>query len=138
MSESSPASPPQSPLANVGSAAGDLLLAGLFLVTWIAPESQFALPLRAAMLTMLLEFVVVHSTAFMGNVALRTDSRHRRATAIVGLGGFYTLFVGGFALAFRTWQPLMSFWGLTLNRSLGVLLDPAPTERQELRIRKGY
>lgn len=114
------------------------MLAALFLITWIAPDSALALPLRAAMLTMLLEFIVVHSTAFMGNVALHEESRERRATAIAGLGAFYTLFVGGFALAFRTWQPLIAFWGLTLNRSLGVLLDPAPTDRQELRIRKGW
>jgi hypothetical protein len=134
-SESSSAT---TPLANLGDASGDLVLAGALLLTWIAPDAAWAVPLRLAMLTMLLEFIVLHSTAFMGTVAYGRETRGKRALAILALGGFYTLFVAGFALAFEMWQPLLAFWLLTLNRSLGVLFHPAPSAEQELRIRKGW
>ena len=127
-----------SAIARVASAGGDLSLASVFLITWVAPNAPLALPLSAAMLAMLLEFIVVHSTAFMGNVALGQGARGPRARAILGLGAFYTLFVGAFAVAFETWQPLIAFWVLTFNRSLGVLLDPLPTAGQELRVRKSW
>lgn len=126
------------PLARVLDASGDLALAGLFLLTWLTPGASLALPLSVALLTMLLEFIVVHSTGFMGAATLEKGSRAARAKVILGFGAFYTLFVGGFALAFGTWWPLIAFWALTLNRSLGVLFDRAPSEEQALRIRKGW
>jgi hypothetical protein len=126
------------PLERILDAAGDLSLATLFLVTWIAPGASLALPLSVALLTMLLEFVVVHSTGFMGSVALADGPRAERARKVLGLGGFYTLFVGGFALGFGTWWPLIAFWGLTLNRSIAVLFDPHPGRAQRLRIRKSW
>ncbi len=125
-------------LAALGDGMGDLVVAGLFLVTWVAPEASLALPLSAALLTMLLEFIVVHSTGFMGNAALGRGSRRKRVLSILGLGGFYTLFVGGFALAFRTWWPLAAFWALTLNRSLSILFDPSPGPAQRMHIRKSW
>ncbi len=114
------------------------MLAGLFLVTWIAPDASWALPLSAALLTMLLEFVVVHSAGFMGAAALGGGTRRKRVLSIVGLGAFYTLFVGGFALAFQTWWPLGAFWALTLNRSLSILFDPTPGPAQRMHIRKSW
>jgi hypothetical protein len=55
-----------------------------------------------------------------------------RALAIVGLGLFYSLFVGGFALAFKSWAPLLGFWGLTLNRLLGTVIFPIKGEHTEM------
>ena len=126
------------PFERILDAAGDLSLSALFLVTWITPGASLALPLSAALLTMLLEFIVVHSTGFMGSVALADGARAERARKVLGLGAFYTLFVGGFALGFQTWWPLFAFWGLTLNRSLGILFDPHPGRAQRLRIRKSW
>lgn len=125
-------------LGTVVDAAGDLGLAALFLVSWLAPGDALALPLQVLLLTMLLEFIVVHSTGFMGMAALAPGSSSRRAQIILGLGLLYTLFVGGFAYGFRTWSPLIAFWGLTLNRSLGVLLTSPPAGREELQMRKGW
>lgn len=125
-------------LAPIVDAAGDLVLAGVFLVTWLAPDAPLALPLGVALLTMLLEFIVVHSTAFMGSVAMGEGTPATRARSVLALGGFYTLFVVGFALAFQTWWPLVSFWVLTINRSLGILFDTTTSGRQALHIRKGW
>ena len=135
---SGPARSPQSVLAALGDGMGDLVLAGLFLLTWITPEASLALPLSAALMTMLLEFIVVHSTGFMGTAALADEAASKRVLSILGLGVFYTLFVGGFALAFETWWPLAAFWALTLNRSLSILFDPSPGLAQRMLARKSW
>jgi len=87
---------------------------------------------------MLLEFIVVHSAGFMGTVALAPDRRTARARTLVLFGLFYSVFVAGFALAFRTWWPLAAFWGLTANRLLGVVVGQAPEGRERQFIQAGW
>jgi hypothetical protein len=53
-------------------------------------------------------------------------------------GVFYTLFIAGWALAFRAWWPLVAFWGLTLNRMLGVIMGQAPTGEERRFIKAGW
>jgi hypothetical protein len=107
-------------------AAPDLGLAAVFLLVWIAPGMAPAGTLEWLMLVMLLEFIIVHSSAFMGTVMFGTGTRAQKLMRVLGLSAFYTLFVGGFALAFKTWWPLASFWGLQVNRMLGVLVGQPP------------
>jgi hypothetical protein len=90
------------------------------------------------MLVMLLEFIIIHSAAFMGAVLFAPGSRGRRAWRVVGLGAFYSLFAGGFALAFKTAWPLWSFWGLTLNRMLSVLVGQAPEGEEREFLQRGW
>jgi len=58
--------------------------------------------------------------------------------AIVGLGLFYSLFVAGFALAFKTWWPFVAFWVLTANRLLGILVGQAPEGEEKALIQGGW
>lgn len=104
----------------------DFVLAGLFLSVWLAPDPARPALGAQLMLVMVLEFIVVHSAGFMGAATLADTSPGRKAIAILGLGLFYTLFVGAFALAFHQVWPLWSFWALVLNRMLSVLLKQAP------------
>lgn len=104
------------------SALPDAALSLVCLAVWVAP-ARFPDHLPGwILMTMLLEFIVVHSSAFMGTVMYSDRAPRARALAVLGLGAFYTLFVGGFSLAFHTWWPLVSFWLLTLNRLSAVLL----------------
>ncbi len=120
-----------SPLpARWANALPDLALAVAFAATWIAPTRFAPGWVRWALLTMLLEFVVIHSAAFMGQMLFSDGAPARRALRIVGLGAFYTLFVIGFALGFHSWWPLVSFWLLTLNRMTVVWFRPAPGARE--------
>lgn len=105
----------------VTAALPDFALAGVFLATWLRPDSVQPGLAKTLVLVMLLEFIVVHSAGFMGVAMAGGLPAPKRVLATLGLGGFYTLFVGGFALAFRTAWPLWSFWGLTANRMLGGL-----------------
>jgi len=58
--------------------------------------------------------------------------------AAVGIGLFYSLFVSGFALAFKTWAPLVGFWGLTLNRLLGPMVGQAEPGGERDLLRRGW
>lgn len=109
----------------LGAALPDLILGAAFLMTWIEPTRLGPRVVEAFLLVMLLEFIVVHSGGFAGSVILSDRPRARKVAALAGMGLFYTLFVGGFGLAFKTWWPLASFWGLMLNRMASVLLGQA-------------
>lgn len=125
-------------LASVLAALPDLGLSLVFLATWIAPRAVGVERIGHLALVMLLEFIVVHSAGFMGVAALAPDPRWSRTKTILGLGLFYTVFVGGFALGFNTWWPLAAFWGLTLNRLLSVIVGPPPRDEARRIVRAGW
>ena len=124
--------------ASILNAIPDFATAGAFLITWIAPATFGADALKRFMLVMLLEFVVVHSAAFMGTVAIAPASAAKRAFGILGFGAFYSLFAGGMGLAFHSWWPVFAFAGLTVNRLLGVLLGQVPDAEQKAFIQMGW
>jgi hypothetical protein len=107
--------------SGIVSALPDFAFAAVFLITWLSPDAFGAQTVNRLLLVMLLEFISIHSAAFMGTVAVRPAVPWRRALGIVGLGVFYSLFAGAFAIIFRTWWPLGAFWLQTGNRLLGVL-----------------
>jgi len=132
---------PDSPPAWIAwaSALPDFGLSALFLITWIAPESAAAGVPRNLILLVLMEFIIIHSSAFMGVAAYRdAGSRSQRTWGVIGLGAFYSLFVIAFSVMFHSWWPLVSFWGLTLNRLLGVLLGQASKGREPDLLRVGW
>jgi hypothetical protein len=120
------------------SALPDFALAITFLSAWIAPKAVHPGTVSYLMLVMLLEFIIVHSSAFMGNIAVSSGTRRSKVTAMIGLGGFYTLFVGAFSFAFHSVWPLISFWGLMLNRMLGVIVGQAPAEDQKAFVQRTW
>jgi hypothetical protein len=125
-------------------AVPDLGMAAFCLLLWIRPEIPGPGMIRTVTLVMLLEFIVIHSAAFMGSVALGGPSttkllKYGRVKAVIGLGLFYTLFVAGFALAFGTWWPIVAFWVLTFNRLLGsILAHEEPTDIQKKGMLAGW
>lgn len=115
----------------LASALPDLVLGAGFAWAWFAPARVGPGMIRWMLMTMLLEFIVIHSSAFMGQVAFGKFHGWPAAGAVIGLGGFYTLFVLGFCLSFHTWWPMLSFWALTLNRASIVLLRQAPSGAEQ-------
>lgn len=122
----------------------DLGMAAFCLLLWIRPDIPGPGMIRTVTLVMILEFIVVHSAAFMGSVALGVTNtpalvKYGKVKAVIGLGLFYTLFVAGFALAFGTWWPIVAFWLLTLNRLLGAILTrDEPTALQQKAMAAGW
>ena len=113
-------------LADILSALPDLGMAALAVSVWVDPTRFGPETVSYVVLVILLEFIVVHSAGFMGQASLEPE-KFKKIGGTLGLGLFYTLFVGAMSLAFRKWWPLVFFWGLTLNRLLRSLLAPEGT-----------
>lgn len=109
-------------MGSVVSALPDLALGATFLVTWIQPSRFGDRMVRHLVLVMLLEFVIIHSAALMGSVAISRADGRGKAKTLLGFALLYSLFAGGFSLAFGSLWPLVAFWGLCLNRLLRVIL----------------
>jgi len=105
----------------------DFAIAAVALLTWIDPSILGEHWAGYFLTLMLLEFIVVHSAAFLGSVAFSDAPRHKRAVLTLGLAGFYTLFGAAIAFGAKAWWPLLAFWGLILNRLLGILFGTVPS-----------
>ena len=122
----------------LAAALPDLLMGFVFLTAWVRPDLLGDRPVPWLVLVMLLEFIVVHSGGFAGGVALGELPTRRKVLTLGGVGLFYTLFVGGFALAFRTWWPLVSFWALMLNRMASVLFGQGDPGDERALAQRGW
>lgn len=104
----------------------DFALAVVFAIAWLRPDLLTPEKLRLLLVSMLLEFIVMHSGAMMGGAYAAGDSVKSRLGMMATLAVFYSIFAAAFSAAFHTWWPFLSFWLLMLNRMLVVLLDPRP------------
>jgi len=120
------------------SALPDFILASQFLLMWIDPRILGArfLPLFVGL--MVAEFIVIHSSVILGNVVLGSAEKRAKATTILALGGFYTLFFLGICLAVGEWYYLFGFWLMIGNRLLGVMLGQAPDGQEREFIQRGW
>jgi len=125
---------PGGPLLRVpalGAALPDAALAVTFLTAWIAPASLPAGTGGWLLLTMIVEFIVMHSAAFMGKLAFAPLSRTLRVRGMLGFAGLYMMFILAMAKGFHAWWPVWSFTLLTLNRLASVLFgQPASGDEQ--------
>jgi hypothetical protein len=118
-------------MADIASSVPDLLLAGSFLAAWVDPSIRGVPTVRRLVAIVLLEFFIVHSSGFMGAIAVG-DRRKRTTIAMtLGLAAFYTLFLAAFSAAFNDWWLLGSFWLLLVNRLLGLIMGQPPDEKRQ-------
>ncbi len=121
----------------------DLGMAVFFLAAWIDPARFGHNVVAYLVLVMLLEFIVIHSAAFMGAVAfgdlqVQALLQWGKTVGILGLGLVYSLFVLGFCLAFKTWWPMLAFWGLVANRLLGAMIGGKTTDENRQFVMGGW
>jgi hypothetical protein len=136
-----PAAPPlQNPLpARIVTALPDLTIAAVFLITWIAPRTFGERMVGFLMLVMLLEFIIIHSSGFMGSVMFHDPlSARMKIKALLGFGVFYGIFALGFSLGFQAWWPLWTILLMTLNRMMIVLLGNIPDQQERAYILGGW
>jgi len=101
----------------------DALTATLYLIAWMAPRLPGAAQVRALVLTMAVEFVVMQSSAFFFGIGLMDATwRRRQIGLIVGLVLFYFVFIAGLAWEFHGLWPVFSFAWLLLSRFLPLWL----------------
>jgi hypothetical protein len=114
-------------------AAPDALTAGLYLLAWIAPATLGPDKVKALLLGMFIEFLVMHSSiAFEGIDGDPKSARATRLWRLAGLTLFYGLFIAGFAWAFDNFWPVLAFAWLFVCRFFHLLAyptgsEPAPT-----------
>lgn len=118
-------------LADLVSAVPDLLLAATFLAAWVDPSTRGVPTVRRLVMIVLLEFFIVHSSGFMGAIAVGDRDRGKTIAMTLGLGAFYTLFLAAFSAGFKDWWLLGSFWLLMANRLLGLVLGQSPDEKRQ-------
>jgi len=125
-------------LAAVGNLLPDVGFAAVFLVAWISPGTLGDQVVRRLFLFLLMEFVVLQAAGLMGTVTIQIANRAVRGAAILAFAAFYTVFAGAISIAMKSWLPLVGFWGLTLNRLLGVLLRQVPDEETKAFVARGW
>jgi uncharacterized membrane protein YecN with MAPEG domain len=104
----------------------DAVTAALFLTAWIDPSIPGPEYVKNLMLVMLIEFIVMHSSAFHSVIAADDgDSPIKRSLMLIGLSAFYLAFVAGFALAFDSTWPLFAFGWLFVSRFIHLWIHPA-------------
>jgi hypothetical protein len=104
----------------------DFVTAFTFFATWIRPDWLGRDWVKSLMLVMLVEFLVVHSFGFL--MVAGEEGGARSILALLGLGAFYLLFAGAFALAFRSWWPVLLFGWLVGSKLFALFtgaVEPA-------------
>jgi len=81
---------------------------------------------------MLVEFILVHASAFLGSAVLGAGSTARRLATLLGFTLFYGLFVAAFAFAFEAWWPFAAFAWLLVGK-VTIALDRSRSAPERLR-----
>lgn len=103
------------------SAVPDFALAGLFLLTWVRPYAFDEEMVHHLMFVMLLEFLVVHSTGFLGAVSDRGNTRWERVFMLSVLLLLYSLFAAAFSVSYGGPWPFIAFMYLTLSKVPNII-----------------
>ena len=105
------------PRFSAWAAVPDGITALMFAAVWCFPFVFGALSVKTAMLTMLVEFFLIHATGFFTAIANQPKSDRRlRIVGVFGLSLFYLLMIGAFAWTFGEWWPLLAFGWLAVGK----------------------
>jgi hypothetical protein len=103
----------------------DALSCAFFLVVWSNPLWLGLLSVRTALLTMLLEFMLVHASGFFGFFTYREDAtKWQRIGTLCALSLFYFAMLAAFAKSFDEWWPLAAFAWLLAGKVAWVWMNP--------------
>ena len=108
----------------------ELISAGILLALWLEPARFGADWFRSGVLTLLLEFFVIHASGFMAALMYDPETPARkRMLQVAGLGVFYLLFMSAFAWGFDAWWMLGAFAWLCFGKLQAIWTGAPPVER---------
>jgi hypothetical protein len=107
----------------------DAATSAIFLIAWIAPGMLGPVWVKNLMLTMLIEFIVMHSGAFYFAIASASGSRAMRSICLIGLTLFYFGFIAAFSFAFKSTWPLFAFGWLFVSRFASLWTNQTAAKR---------
>ena len=112
----------------------DLLTAAFCAALWVSPFMFGVDAVKGVILAMILEFILIHATAFLMSIAFATDrTRAGRIVSSLSLTAFYLLLVASFSALFRSWWPIVVFLWLSVSKIAWVLSDPREREAERRR-----
>lgn len=117
-------------LNRIFAALPDAVTSAIFLTAWIAPDVLGGVWVKNLMLTMLIEFVVMHSGAFYAAVAASSATRVQRSLLLTGLTAFYGIFIAAFSFAFKSTWPFFAFGWLFVSRFAGLWMRENTAKRE--------
>ncbi len=130
---------PTNGLSRFLSALPDTLSASFFLTVWIAPQYFGDSSVRSGMLIMLVEFILVHASGFVGAQTLRPDStRKNKLRFVAGFGAFYLLFISAWALAFGEWWPFLAFGWLLVGKFKTAFDTRLPSDTRKVHMQSDW
>ena len=100
----------------------DAGMALFFLSVWLAPGTFGPADevIRAAMVIMMVEFILIHSAGLLGVVAFAPEiTRQKKLAVMGGLSLFYLMFLAGMWAALEAWWVVLAF-GWLLAGKLGI------------------
>ena len=109
-----------------------------FILTWIVPGMFGKEMVSNLLLIMMMEFIILHSSVFMGIVLLSGMNRRKKSISLVGIGLFYSCFVVAFSYVFGSWWPVVAFWGMIFNRLMGVLMKKPEPVNEKIILAKSW
>lgn len=112
------------------SAGSDFVFAGMFLLTWYAPNALGEGTLSGLMFVMILEFLAVLATGFMAGIGSRDDTPRNRLFLYTIIGLLCILMAAGFAAAFGTVWAFVAFIWLIGSKFPNVVLRPPDFDAQ--------
>lgn len=117
-------------MAALAKAAPELISAGMLFALWAEPLRFGVDWFRSGVLTLLMEFFVIHAGGFMAVLMMDPESsRRKRLLQVGGLGAGYLLFMSAFAWGFDAWWMLAAFAWLCFGKLQAIWTGRPPTER---------
>ncbi len=113
-------------------ATPDLVMGLAFLATWIEPTALGSNMHIYFVTIMLLEFITIHSAAFMAFAIISGTSKIKKIIRVIGLGIFYSLFISAFTAGNSGIWPLYAFWLMILNRIFSVIFGETEAATQQV------
>jgi hypothetical protein len=117
-------------VAAIAAAAPCFYLSWILLNVWREPLTwDDGHWVRLGVGLLVLEFVLLHSGAFMIGMLQQEMPMRRKLQLALGLLAFYSLMVWGFASSLDSPALLWIFAGIIAGRSAGLLFDPAESKK---------
>lgn len=112
----------------------DAITTAIFVTAWVAPSRLGPEWVRNLMLTMIIEFFVVHASGLSGGIASTDLSRLKRTALWALLGAAYMIFIVLFAYAFDSTWPIFAFGWLLLGRFAHLWSHPVENSADSQRM----
>lgn len=106
------------------SAVPDFALAAVFYITWNAPYTFGTHTVHHLVFVMLVEFLVVHATGFMGAISARGTGKWERIGMFSALSLFYVLMAAGFAASYQGIWPIVAMIYLLGSKIPNIMFRP--------------